>query len=69
MVQRKHFDRTFSKSLCAAEGARLDQTFLKFDGASPWRGEGKRRGGALYKYQNRLGGEKEKWKKTKNKGT
>jgi hypothetical protein len=35
MVQRKHFDQTFSKSLCAAEGARFDQTFLKFDGASP----------------------------------
>ena len=29
-------------------------------GASPWRGEGKRRGGALYKYPKNLGGEKEK---------
>ena len=32
----------------------------KKHGASPWRGKGKRRGGALYKYPKNLGGEKEK---------
>ena len=41
----------------------------KKHGANPWRGEGKRRGGALYKYPNKLGGEKEKNEKQYEKYT